>query len=225
MAKDWIPKVAGRPWTEWQITGLVDDDEVGAAVVQRFNLSEEAAKWHQLRADINGRRLNALPGDYTSLHVDGTLMMSDTLDEISDHREPLSWPEKFGPGTTVLVAGLGLGVVVRGLLLHSNIEKVVVLESSADVIELIANRWLLDLFPDRLEVRCVDALEYRPPKGETFTAAWFDIWPTICTDNLDTASVLHRRWTRRVEVYNSWRREDLQAMRRRDRREGRSWGW
>ncbi len=216
--RDWIPEVAGRPWTDWKVTGLIDDDEVGAACVQRVTLSEQDAKFHQLCADINYQRMNAIPGDYTHLYVDGTLMMSDTFDEMLDHHEPLSW-SKLGPGTTVLVAGLGLGVVVRGMLLHPNIEKVVVLEISADVIELIGNRWLLDLFPGRLEIRCCDALEYRPPKGETFTAAWFDIWPTICTDNLDTMSVLHRRWTRRVEVYGSWRRESLQAKRRRDRRE------
>ena len=220
--RDRIPDVAGRPWFEWKVTDLIDDNEFGNACVKRFTLSEEDAKYHQHRAAINGQSINALPGDYTALHVDGTLMMSDTLDEISDHREPLSW-SKLGPGTTVLVAGLGLGVVVRGLLLHENIEKVVVLESSNDVIELIGNRWLLDLFPGRLEIRECDALEYRPPKGENFTAAWFDIWSTIYTDNLDTMSILHRRWTRRVKVYNSWRCGYLQAQRRRDRREEAMW--
>lgn len=147
-------------------------------------------------------------GIYKRLKRDGTVVMSNTPDEIRDFM-PFVWMAKG----SVLINGLGLGCVVKVLLDKPEITKITVIEKSRDVINLI----LPHFNDDRLNVIHADAFEYVPPKGEKFTAVWHDIWDYICADNLKEMSTLHRKYGRKSEWQDSWAKPQCQRLMRNER--------
>lgn len=153
-----------------------------------------------------GRGVTA--GIYKRLKRDGTVVMSNTPDEIRDFM-PFVWRAKG----SVLINGLGLGCVVKVLLDKPEITKITVIEKSRDVINLI----LPHFNDDRLKVIHADAFEYVPPKGEKFTAVWHDIWDYICADNLKEMSTLHRKYGRKAEWQDSWAKHQCQRLMRNER--------
>ncbi len=200
-------------WARYKVTGECPEGECGDVTIEQFDFTEGQAKWAELHDMIHGRFGVALAGRYTRLSIDGTLMMTDTPDEIRDHMGVIARTARVGT-RTVLVAGLGLGVVVRAILMNRHVEKVVVLEQSRDVLELVAHRWLMPIYQDRLTVVQCDVLAYRPAKGERYDVAWFDIWPTVSGDHWSEMKLLHRRWARRVGWQDSWRRGEMQRLAR-----------
>ncbi len=200
-----------RPeWMRYKVTGRCPVGELGDAVIEQFDFSEEQAKWAQLHDMCHGRFGVAVAGRYTRLTVDGVLMMTDTPDEIRDHMPVIARTARTET-KRVLIAGLGLGVCVRGILMNKHVEKVVVLEQSPDVIALVGG-WLLGEYPGRLEIRKRDALEYKPSLGERYDVAWFDIWPTICGDHWPDMAKLQRRWHSRGTWCRSWRQAEMRTL-------------
>jgi len=153
-----------------------------------------------------GRGVTA--GIYKRLKRDGTVVMSNTPDEIRDFM-PFVWRAKG----SVLINGLGLGCVVKVLLDKPEITKITVIEKSRDVINLV----LPHFNDERLKVIHADAFEYTPPKGEKFTAVWHDIWDYICADNLKEMSTLHRKYGRKSEWQDSWAKPQCQRLMRNER--------
>jgi len=154
--------------------------------VEKFTISEEEAKFDRLRAAISfsNRGRGVDPGNYTRLFCRGVLVMSDTPAEIMDHRYFIN--VAIG---NVLINGLGLGVVVKGVLLKDSVGKVIVNEISEDVIRLVAP-YIKD---DRVTINHADAFTWRPD-GLRFNSVWHDIWNDICSDNLEEMKKLHRRY-------------------------------
>jgi hypothetical protein len=196
--------------------------ESGNCKIERFVVTEAEASFDRMRGMFrDGRYVPA--GDYTRLLVNGGIMMSDTPDELRDHIYPL----RIAHGIC-LVAGLGLGCIVRGMLEKCKddgsfaVDKVIVLEIDKNVIDLVGKH-IKSRYGDRLEIRHVDALVYKPPKGEKYDICWFDIWPDICTDNLKDMEKLHRRYGRKCEWQGSWQKERLQDIRRREKRQRAYW--
>lgn len=202
----------------------IPEGESGNCKVERFAVSDADAAFSCIRAFsfIGGGR-SVPAGEYTRLLVDGGIMMSDTPDELRDHIGPVR--SAIG---TCLVSGLGLGCVVKGMLEKKKedgsyaVDKVVVLEINEHVIKLVEPH-LRKIYGDRLDVRNVDALKYKPPMGERYDYAWHDIWPTICEDNLKTMSTLHRKYGRRCDRQGSWQRDRLLRMRRESKRQSVYW--
>lgn len=189
--------------------------------VKKFTVSDEDARFSELRAafSFSSRGRSVPAGQYTGLYVNGQVMMSDTPDELGDHIRPYS----VASGTC-LVSGLGLGCVVEGMLRKRNnqgelaVDKVIVLEKSKDVLNLVESHFV-NRYGNRLEIRNVDAFEYKPPHGERYDVCWHDIWLNLCEDNLEQMTKLHRRYGRKCDWQGSWGKELLQARRNRDRRE------
>lgn len=73
---------------------------------------------------------------------------------------------------SVLVSGLGLGCVVRGLLTNPNVHHVTCIENSRDVLKLVAPH----MPKDRLTIVEADALEWTAKNNERFDFAWHDLW-------------------------------------------------
>lgn len=180
----------------------------GSWKVSRFTVSEEAAKLERMRSLFSGGR-GVPAGTYTSLTRNGQVIMSDTPDEIRDHRGAI-----FQAKGRCLVAGLGIGMVARAMLMKPEVTHVTIVEQSPDVIKLVAP-WLTSQFPGRVTIVEADILSWQPPKGEKWDAAWFDIWDDICADNLDEMKTLHRRFARRVAWKGSWAREQCERNQRR----------
>ena len=157
------------------------------------------------------------PGDYTALYRGGTLVMSDTPDELRDHTQPVR--EAKGH---VLIAGLGLGCVLQAILDKDGVEKVTAIERSAEVIRLVAPTYL-KRYKKRFEIIHADIREWRPPEDAHYCAAWFDIWNELCTDNLKEMSKLRRRFKRHATWIGSWGEDPLRVQKRREGRVSRTW--
>lgn len=153
------------------------------------------------------------PGDYTRLTCRGSVIMSDTPDEI---RDLIGFRMAVTEGATVLIAGLGLGCAVKGAL-AAGASKVTVIEIEQDVINLVAPNFADD---PRVEIIHADIFQRKPEKGRMWDVAWYDIWPNLCTDNLDQMATLHRRFGRKAKWQGSWGKELLQCRRRQERRYG-----
>jgi hypothetical protein len=116
------------------------------------------------------------PGVYTSLRRDSVQFMTDLYDEWWTQR--VAVVEALSRGGEILITGLGLGVVAQAILQvpDSAVEKVTIVEQSADVIRLV-EPWLQARHAERLEVVEADAFSWQPPDGRRFTVVWHDIWP------------------------------------------------
>ena len=142
-------------------------------------------------------------------------MMSDTPDEIRDLITPyLQFKEPWV--SHVLINGLGLGVVLKMALAQPHVQHIDVVEIESDIIKLVAPSYE----DTRIHIHEADAFTITWPKGYGWSVAWHDIWPDICTDNLEGMGKLHRRYGRRVQWQGSWQREALQSLRRRERNMG-----
>jgi len=135
-------------------------------------------------------------GTYKRLKRGGTTVMSNTPDEIRDFSSFVEQAEG-----SVLVNGLGLGVLLQALVNKPEVTKVKVIEISEDVLALVAGTYEKHA---KVEIIKADCFEYTPPKGERFNAVWHDIWDSICADNLAEMNTLHRKYGRRADYQSSW---------------------
>jgi len=94
--------------------------------------------------------------------------MDDTRPELESHLGFMRQAEG-----RVLVTGLGLGCVVRGLLAKRSVTAVTVIEKSADVLKLVKPHMPRD---EHLEIIHADALTWAGQTDRTFDYAWHDLW-------------------------------------------------
>lgn len=125
----------------------------------------------------HGKAVVVPPGTYTFLYrlTDATLycdppgevVMEDTPFELQTH---LAFVTRAHG--RVLITGLGLGCVIRGLLANPNVEHITCIEDSNDVLKLVG-----PYMPrGRLTIIEADALEWTANNKETFDCAWHDLW-------------------------------------------------
>lgn len=184
----------------------VPPGEVGIWRVEKFTVSDTHSKLEWV-ASHDGRYTP--PGTYTKLMMGGTLVMSDTPDEMRDH----SYFIHVAHGR-VLLNGLGLGMVLKKLLEKPEIEHVDIVEVSEEVIALVGPTYQDD---PRVHVHHGDALTFKFPTGSKWNYVWNDIWDDLCLDNLPEMDRLHRRYGRRAEWIGSWGRGYLELMREREK--------
>jgi hypothetical protein len=73
----------------------------------------------------------------------------------------------------VLITGLGLGCVVRGLLASPAVEHIDVVEIDALIIERVGREFAGD---PRVTIHHADALTWTPSPGARFDFGWHDLW-------------------------------------------------
>ena len=178
----------------------------GAWSLRKFTISEKEAKFDQLRCAIYGKSSRAVEaGEYWKLTENGYIYMTNTPAEVRDHYGFI-----HSASGSVLIAGLGLGMVVQALLDRGKCERIVVVEKSQDVIDLVG-----PCYDDpRVEIVCSDIFDYRPT--EHFDYAWFDIWPEISGDNYPQMKRLHRKFAMSVSNRSSWCRRESRKLYERD---------
>lgn len=157
----------------------------GTARLEHYEVTREAAAFHNLRQAINNHREGGIvPGKYVRLVIDkDTLMMSDAPFEARSNRDIIE-----AARGTVFIAGLGMGMILVPILQNPKVTTVVVAELNKDVIDLVLPQ-LMERAPltanqkMKLVVVHQDVFDSKP-KDNYFDVIYFDIWPTICTDNI-----------------------------------------
>lgn len=194
------------------------------AKLEHFKVSRDEAALHKMRSLFSGRpTMGVEPGKYVRLCTrdlpsDGwTLMMSDTPFEV---RSALGF---IGEATgDVLILGLGLGATTVPVLAKPEVTSVTVIEKNMDVIDLVMGPLRRQPGGEKLTVVHDNAFAWKPARGQKFDTMWFDIWPTICEDNLPEMSALRRRLTRSRKPgagpVMCWEESFLRARRDRERR-------
>lgn len=173
--------------------------EKGAWKIDRFTVDRI-----DFSSLLNGREV-PLGQTFTRLTRKGVLVMSDTPAECRDHWEPIYYAKG-----SCLINGLGLGMLLKNVLLKKEVTEVTVVEISQDLIDLVA-----PFYKDsRVTIVCSDAFAYQPPKGKHYQMVWHDIWDEMCEDNLSEMAKLHRKYGRRTDWQGSWgKRFILRQMR------------
>jgi hypothetical protein len=115
----------------------------------------------------------------------GDIVMEDSPRELRRHL-PI-WLAARG---RVLVTGLGLGCVVRGLLASPRVENVDVLEIDPEVVRVVGAEFLNE---PRVTLHVVDALTYEWPSGSRWDFAWHDLWSEDSLPVLH-AALIQRMW-------------------------------
>lgn len=136
--------------------------------IRPFEITEKDAKHERAMAAIRGERRYVPAGKYTGLFRHGEVIMSDTPDEMRDHREAIRQAKGH-----CLVMGLGIGMVVKAMLEKPEVTKVTVIEKSEDVIKLTGPT-LQKTYGDRFEVIQADAIDFKPMKGVRYGVVWAD---------------------------------------------------
>lgn len=127
---------------------------------------------------------------YCRLLVNGRVMMTDAEFERSSNSLVISKCRG-----NALIAGLGIGLILKPFL--HRCDSVTVIEKNADVIELIAPR-----FPT-VKVICEDIFKWTPAKGAKYDTIYFDIWADFCSDDVEAAKGLQRKFKRYLQA-NGW---------------------
>ncbi len=136
-----------------------------------------------------------------------TVVMSDTPAERREHYKAV----RRATGSCLL-NGLGIGMILKNILLKPDVTDVTVVEISQDLIDIVAPHYN----DPRVTFICANALEYKPPKGKRYQMVWHDIWDNICTDNLEDMKKLHRKYGRITDWQGSWAREECEYNKRRN---------
>ena len=192
----------------------IPENKIGCARIERYAVDEHGSTMSAIRREY-------VPvGNYTRLYVNGILMMSNTPMEKRTNRDVI----RFSHGK-VLIAGLGIGMILMEILDKKEVESVTVIEKYKDVINLVASSF----DSPKLKIILADIMEWKPQKGQTFDTIYFDIWPDVCTDNLDEIKTLHlkaRYWKNKNNPYawvNSWMYAELKRQRDKDKRYSYAW--
>lgn len=187
--------------------GMIAPQSIGLWTVGRFAIDEFRAKVLALKH--RSREVPGAPrcGEYTflwclteaSLHQatkeqPGECVMNDFEYELRKHLEFIHKARG-----RVLVTGLGLGCVVRGLLALGRIEHIDIVERSPEVIEMCA----ASVADPRVTIHQGDAREFRP-KGR-YDFAWHDLFSAEGEPHLQVIHMeLFKQFRPRVRVQGAW---------------------
>jgi hypothetical protein len=193
-----------------KIAEIIPEQEVGCAKVKHFTVNKTYARWafHSTEATSLGK--------YAQLFVDGQLYMSDTDMEQRSNNEVV-----WKANGNVLIAGLGLGMILKPLIEKPEVTHITVIEKYQDVVDMIAPYWK----NEKITIICADIFEWKPEKDQKFDTIYFDIWADICTDNLKEIHTLHRRSAKWINRSNpkswvdSWMKGSLEYQKKKDDKE------
>lgn len=194
--------------------------------IEHFDLGQQQISRERIRDSINGtyETCGIKPGKYVRLRSGYDIIMSNTPMERNTNSEFM----RYANGR-VLIGGLGLGLVLMEILKKPEVTHVEVVEKYSEIIELV---W--DQIPNENNKAVChkgDILEWWPDDKRKWDTIYFDIWTYICTDNLEDMKKLHRRFGRRLNRENprawmgSWRRSEIEYLKRKEDRERRRFSW
>jgi len=168
----------------------------GEVIVEHFTFTEEESQYTRLRAAFGHPHEFCKPGRYARLRFGRKIWMTDTSMERDACRDVL-----LNAHGEVLIAGLGLGMVIAGLIHVPEVKHITVVENHPDVIALVEpalQRWAGLSRADRFHIEQGDIFYWRPPRGVRYDTIYFDIWPDISRDNLPEVKKLRNKFRNRL---------------------------
>jgi hypothetical protein len=187
----------------------VPDGISGEWKVESFTVSKDESKMMRVRSIFTGVRGSLPAGNYKKLTRNGTMVMSNTPDEIRDFSS-----FAYRAKGHILINGLGIGVLVKALLGKEDVLSIEIIEKSKDVIKLSGPTYSQD---KRVTIINADAFDYKSPLGVRYNYVWHDIWDDITSDNLPEMHKLHRKYGRKSDNQESWCRYQCEQQKRQAR--------
>ena len=189
----------------------------GVVHISQYEFKHEENPLFNLRALRDGNGLMYMyDGKYVRLHINSELVMSDTHMELQSNAEFV-----IRANGHILIAGLGLGLIIKNILNKPDIKSITVIEIYQDVIDIVS-----DKFNDnRITYIHDNIFDWKPEKGIKYDTIYFDIWSEISIDNLYEIKTLHNKFKYYVNrnnpnhYMNSWLKEYLQNKKRQERQE------
>ncbi len=189
--------------------------------VEHFEIDEDEVEHRKMMSVFSfsyGDYYDLEPGKYARLIKQmGSIGMNTTMtDTPMERRTNQEVVDRAHGG--VLIGGLGLGMIVVPIMRKPEVERVLVVELSGELIEYVGSHVKKLEGGEKLEIVEADALEFWT--DEVFNVVYFDIWNALCADNGDEMGKLHRRWTHRLikedptHWMSSWRKEEVHYLRR-----------
>lgn len=179
-------------------TVRVPPSKFGNWEVIKFTITEEEAKFYNMRNIINRRSLlNVEQGEFVRLVKGGSeVVMSNTLMELETNQ--VAYENATG---NVLIAGLGMGMILDAILSKPDVTKVRIIELDQDIIDNIGV-----LYKDHPKVEIVQGsiFDYTLQKDEYYNYIWFDIWTYITNDNIEEILELHSKFCRHCKWMSFW---------------------
>lgn len=213
-----------QEWQRYKVS--VPEGESQDWTVTRFPITQAQVEFATLRAMANPQRSPRLPvaGIYTGLFMGANnpqgsgIMMSDTPAEIEDHRQVI---EQIEAGAkTVLIHGLGIGMVLQAALQAESVTHVCVVEIDQQVIDLVGPHYheMAEANGKVLFIVQGDARVERktPPKcadnPDRWDVVWHDIWPTISQDHLSQMALMRSRFAPIARWQGCWAEDECEAQ-------------
>jgi hypothetical protein len=172
-----------------------EKETIGDWKIEPFNVDQKGEDSHNLRELFQGTNRFIKKGRYNRLCFKSIVVMSDTPAEQTDHIE---FFKKAKHAKTVLINGLGIGMLLREILTYKKIEKIIIVEKNKEVIELTSK-----YFKDkRLEIVHTDAFKYVP--NEKMDVVWHDIWAFIEKSNYKEMQQLRKNYEKIAKWQGCW---------------------
>ena len=146
------------------MTEILQDREIGIAKIEKYHASGIAAM-------IQG----VAEGDYVSLKLNGTLVMSNTSMEKCTNSDFV-----YNATGDVLIGGLGIGLIIMPLLEKDEVKSITVIEKYQDVIDCVLPQLKPHDKQNKLKVVCADCFEWTTT--EKYETIYLDIWAYINED-------------------------------------------
>ncbi len=170
LKQDWSP-LACRYFEAARAPETLDRRFNADWTIERRRLNQAEIRVYQqnfqtiLRHRVSVEKLGTKPSINTEAME---IVMEDSNPELARHL-PI-WLHARG---RVLITGLGLGCVVRGLLSKPEVEHIDVVEKDPWIIGVVGAEFLDD---PRVMIRQGDALDFKPDESERWDYAWHDLW-------------------------------------------------
>lgn len=146
------------------MTEILQERQIGIAKIEKYHASGIAAM-------IQG----ITEGDYVSLKLNGSLVMSNTPMEKRTNSEFV-----FNATGDVLIGGLGIGLIIMPLLEKNEVKSITVLEKYQDVIDCVLPQLKPYDKKNKLKVICADCFEWKTKNK--YDTIYLDIWAYINKD-------------------------------------------
>lgn len=182
---------------------LVTPVSVGDWTLETFRITEFDKKMFVMRSAFQASPNSYYDSqiqhsfDYVRLMKGNTVWMSNTPMEIGTAMRFM----KQAHGK-VFVAGLGIGVTLLPVLEKEKVEEVIVCEIDQQVID-IWEKSSVNIDTSKLTIHNCDVHDTEKMlTDEKFDTLWFDIWPSICSDNYPETKELLKKYRKHINYKN-----------------------